>query len=93
MKKLIITITLALGLGMGLNAQNDSFFTYNNYDTDRSSSWGAEAALPTVHGLTAHQSAEAPLGSGIVLLAGMALGYGIKRKIENVETRQQHNKK
>ena len=87
MKKLIITITLALGLGMSLNAQNDTFFTYNNYDTDRSSSWGTEApGIPNVHGLSEdYQVVETPLGSGIILLAGMAIAYGRKRRINNLE--------
>lgn len=93
MKRYIITITLALGLGMGLNAQNDSFFNYSSDgETNRNASWGMTPALPAAHGMTDHQNA-VPVGSGIVLLAGMALGYGIKRKIENVETCQQHDKK
>lgn len=87
MKKLIITITLALGLGMGLNAQNDGFFTstYGEY-RESENDWGLDMPLlPGSHGyLDDYSCAEqAPLGSGIILLAGMALGYGIKRKINN----------
>lgn len=79
MKKLIITITLVLGLGMGLNAQNDSFFDYSSDgETNRNASWGTSPALPAVHGMTDHQNA-VPVGSGIILLAGMALAYGRKR--------------
>ena len=79
MKKLIITITLALGLGMSLNAQNDSFFTYNSIDNKRSE-WGTMPVLPTSAGETADYGANpAPLGSGIILLAGLALAYGRKR--------------
>ena len=67
-----------------LFAQNDSFFNYSEGgETNRSNSWSVEAALPTSHGLTDHQSSEAPLSSGILLLAGLALGYGMKKRIEN----------
>ncbi|MBQ8761525.1 MAG: hypothetical protein IJZ06_08935 [Bacteroidales bacterium] len=84
MKKNIITLIFALGFGMSLNAQSDGFFTYNeSSETNRSTSWSVEAALPTAHGLTDHQSAEAPLGSGILLLAGLAFAYGRKRRNEN----------
>ena len=84
MKKYIITLVFALGFGMSLNAQSDRFFNYSEGgETNRSNSWGVEVVLPTAHGLADHQSAEAPLGSGILLLAGLAFAYGRKRRIDN----------
>ena len=81
MKNLIITIIFAIGLGMSLNAQSDGFFTYNNIDEHRtgSDSWGIMPKLPVSHGFTEDQNA-APLGSGLLILGGMALGYAARRK-------------
>ncbi len=63
-----------------LFAQNDSFFNYSEGgETSRSNSWGVEVTLPTAHGLTDHQSSEAPLSSGLLLLAGLALGYAVRK--------------
>ncbi|MBQ8223572.1 MAG: hypothetical protein IJZ87_09590 [Bacteroidales bacterium] len=84
MKKYIITITLAFGFGIGLNAQNDGFFA-SNYSEYRESEndWGLDMPLlPGSHGyLDDYSCAEqAPLGSGIILLAGMALGYAMRKR-------------
>ena len=81
MRKYIITIIFALGLGMSLNAQSDGFFTYNNVD-DKRTEWGLEPALPYAHGLDGHQSS-APLGSGLLILGALALGY-FRFKSENL---------
>lgn len=83
MKKYIIALVFALGLVMNLNAQSDGFFNYSESgESNRSDSWGTMPTLPSAHGLTDHQDA-VPLGSGIVLLAGLALAYGRKRRINN----------
>ena len=78
MRKYIITIILTLGLGMSLNAQSDGFFTYNNVD-DKRTEWGSEPALPYAHGLDENQSS-APLGSGLLLLAGLGITYASTKK-------------
>ena len=78
MRKYIITIIFALGLGMSLNAQSDGFFTYNNVDEKRTE-WGLEPALPYAHGLDGHQSS-APLGNGLLLLAGLGITYASTKK-------------
>ena len=81
MKKRLMIISSIIILGCStLFAQSDGFFTYSDGgETNRSTSWGVEVTLPTSHGLTAHQSAEAPLGSGLLLLAGLALGYAVRK--------------
>ena len=78
MRKYITTIIFALGLGMSLNAQSDGFFTYNNVDEKRTE-WGLEPALPYAHGLDGHQSS-APLGNGLLLLAGLGITYASTKK-------------
>lgn len=85
MRKYIITIIFALGLGMSLNAQKDGFFTYTDYDADRSFPLGAEApGIPNIHGLSEnYQLAETPLGSGFLILGGLALGYAVRKKNRN----------
>ena len=77
MKKIILTIAIVLGIGFGVSAQSDAFFTqsfseYRNADEEM-------PLLPYAHNLSEHQSA-APLGSGLLILAGLGLGYATLRK-------------
>lgn len=80
MKKIIATIAIILGFGFGVNAQSksDGFFSqslldYRDNDTE----------LPRLpdHGLATNQNA--PIGSGLFLLAAMGLAYGIKKNKKN----------
>ena len=76
MKKIILAI--ALFAAVSANAQSDSFFRYSNVEEQRSNeSWGSMPAM-IGHGLDGDQSA--PLGSGLLLLAGMGLAYGFRKK-------------
>lgn len=81
MKKIILAI--ALFAAVSANAQSDGFFTssYNNYEQNRTTSgtgyWAEEIGLPG-HGLDYNQAA--PLGSGLLLLAGMGIAYGARKK-------------
>ena len=78
MKKLIILSVFAIGFGMSLNAQSDSFFRYNNVEEQRTNeSWGAMPAM-IGHGMESDQSA--PLGSGLLLLGGMAVLYASRKR-------------
>lgn len=60
---------------------NDGFFTYSNYDNRQDSEWGEMPGLPQSYGLTGNQSA--PLGSGFLILGGLALGYAVRKKNRN----------
>ena len=76
MKKIILAI--ALFTAVSASAQSDGFFVYNNVEQNRTENgWGT---MPSMigHGSTEDQSA--PLGSGLLLLAGMGLAYGIRKK-------------
>ena len=76
MKKIILAI--ALFATVSVNAQNDSFFRYNNVEEQRTNeSWGAVPAM-IGHGMEGDQSA--PLGSGLLLLGGMAVLYARRKK-------------
>ena len=79
MKKLIILSVFAIGFGMSLNAQSDSFFRYNNVEEQRTNDWGVAMPAMIGHGLESDQSA-APLGSGLLLLGGMAVLYARRKK-------------
>lgn len=81
MKKLIITIIFALFMGMTMSAQSDAFFAYSDVDNYRGGSdeWGSLPTLPASYGFTTDQNA-APLGSGLLLLGGMAIAYGLRKR-------------
>lgn len=92
MKKYILTIALAIGFGMNLNAQigqsgkSDSFFSSNKYSEYRDEiAMGTMPLLPG-HNTTFDYDADpkpTPVGSGLLLLAGMGLAYGVKRKLKD----------
>ena len=80
MKKIILAI--ALFAAVSANAQNDGFFTSNyNFEQNRNTPgaglWADEIALPG-HGATESQAA--PLGSGLMVLAGLGVAYAMRKK-------------
>jgi hypothetical protein len=76
MKKIILAI--ALFAAVSANAQSDGFFRYNNVEEQRTNeSWGAVPAM-IGHGMEGDQSA--PLGSGLLLLGGMAVLYASRKR-------------
>ncbi len=77
MKKIILAI--ALFATVSANAQNDGFFAsnYNQNRTGEGNNWAEAVGLPG-HGSSTN--AAAPLGSGLLLLGGMALAYGLRKK-------------
>lgn len=80
MKKYIITLVLALGFSMGLNAQSDGFFSSSNNGYRNADIESQFSGVPALVGHTLESNQSAPLGSGMLLLAGMGLGYAALRK-------------
>lgn len=78
MKKVIATLAIILGFGIGVNAQSDAFFTQSFSDYRDVESIDAETPRIPGHDLTANQ--DAPIGTGLLLLTGMGLGYAMLRK-------------
>lgn len=79
-KKLFISIVVIL-LGCGsLVAQKDAFFNSSFEEYRNDDMWGDGPALPISHGSLNDQTANAPLGSGLLLLAGMALTYSTAKR-------------
>ncbi len=79
MKKVLVTLSLVITLGLGVNAQSDAFFSYNDVDSQNrgSGNFSDMPALP-LRGQNTDQSA--PVGSGLLILAGLGLAYGLKRR-------------
>lgn len=84
MKKIITTIIFAIAFGMNVNAQNDGFFSNGNYSEyrDNSDVWGQGLpSLPVQHGVDYDHAAESvPVGSGLLLLGGLAFAYGMRKR-------------
>ena len=77
MKKVFVTLSLILTLGLGASAQSDAFFTYSDVDNQQRSGGTITPVLPG-QGVGGDQPA--PLGSGLLLLAGMGAAYALRRK-------------
>lgn len=79
MKKVFVTLSLVLTLGLGASAQSDAFFSYSDVETPNRTvtESGAMPGLPMRNQSTDHT---APLGSGMLLLAGMGAAYALRRK-------------
>lgn len=75
MKKVIATVAIILGLSVGASAQSDAFFT-QNFSEYRNAD--VETPRLPAHMQTTNQ--DAPVGTGLLLLAGMGLGYAALRK-------------
>ena len=80
MKKIILAI--ALFAAVSANAQSDGFFSSgSNYKEYRENVWAENMpVLPDQHGVTYDFSAEAPLGSGLLVLTGLGLAYAMRKK-------------
>lgn len=76
MKKLIATLVIILGLGASVNAQSDAFFTQSFSDYREA----ADTETPRLPGHALATNQDAPVGTGLLLLVGMGLGYAALRK-------------
>lgn len=86
MKKVILTFVFLslIVFGGDVHAQEratDGFFK-SNYEMYReeNADWGQMPLLPDSHGYQFDYSAEAPIGSGLLLLSVMGVGYLAARK-------------
>lgn len=81
MKKKLFLATIVLMLGCSVSfAQNDAFFTqtYSEYREESNGEWGIMPVLPSQHGGAIDYTA-VPVGSGLLLLAGLGLAYGMRK--------------
>ncbi len=82
MKKIILVIAMFAALGMSAKAQSDGFFSGSGYTEYREDIWAENMpVLPGQHGSNYDFAAEpAPVGSGLLLLAGMGLLYASNKR-------------
>ena len=88
MKKLVMTIAIVLGLAMTTFAQGSMFHRENSGNNGNAvyqerSFFAKEGGGPLTPGLPTHglnENQNAPLGSGIVLLAGLGAAYLVGKK-------------
>lgn len=90
MKRYILTIVLALCFSMSLSAQfsqqnsSDGFFSYGYNEYREESGFGIMPLLPGHNTLLDYDAdpKQVPVGSGLLLLAGLGLGYASFRKLK-----------
>ncbi|MBQ8759847.1 MAG: hypothetical protein IJZ06_00295 [Bacteroidales bacterium] len=82
MKKLLATFAIVITLGLGANAQSDGFFTstYSDYSRTESNQSGISGITPRLPEFGSTSNEPAPIGSGLLLLAGMGVAYALKKK-------------
>ena len=92
MKRYILIIAFTLGLCSNLNAQlyrkglSDGFFSQNNSEYSREGdAYGIMPLLPGHNTLVDYDAdpEQVPVGSGLLLLAGLGLGYALLRKLKD----------
>lgn len=83
MKRIVLSIALVLTLGLSVNAQSDGFFKSTYQDANEEARTGTVRATPGLPGYGGNEDKpadDAPLGSGLLLLAGMGAAYALRRK-------------
>ena len=87
MKKFLVTLSIVMTLGFSANAQmqsvissSDGFFSSNT--TTEENREGETGLFPTLpgRGIADDQDADAPLGSGLLILAGLGVAYAARRR-------------
>ena len=84
MKRVIITLSFIAALGLNVNAQNqstqssDGFF--NNSTLTETNYREGSFVEPNFPDRNKFENQDAPLGSGLLLLAGMGAAYALRRK-------------
>ena len=82
MKRILLTIAIVTTFGLTANAQRDAFFRWNEADNDTyRTGENVNFALPQTHGNDFDSTA--PLGSGLIILGALGVGYAIKKKAED----------
>lgn len=85
MKKFIIAISIIAALGLSVNAQDyyqysgsDGFFSSNSMAPGYRNSTGEDLPLLPMRGQGVDQNA--PLGSGLLILAGLGAAYAMRKR-------------
>ena len=83
MKNIVLTIALLLAFGLAAQAQRDAFVTWDDNDAgwNRLDDNGIIFTLPSMHGSITDDNA--PLGSGLLVLTALGMGYAARKKRRN----------
>ena len=76
MKKILFAIALVLTMGLGASAQFDNFVKWEDDTYRELDEFGF--VVPNSHG--SNQNAQAPLGSGLLILGVLGAVYAVMRK-------------
>ena len=80
MKKLALTLAIVLGLGMTTFADGGGLFQRGNTPEQESAYFKSGDRGPGIPGHGGTGNVDAPLGTGIVLLAGLGAAYLVGKK-------------
>lgn len=85
MKKILLVFAIVMTMVIGVKAQSDGFFRGGDYDDGSRSGMGLSSVTPMLPGGgVAHnytdQPAEAPLGSGLLILSVLGGAYLLRRR-------------
>lgn len=87
MKRLVLSVAIILTLGLGAYAQSsDGFFTttYSEYNEIKREQYGnldaIAPALPRFDLVEDADHSAVPVGSGLMLLAGMGAAYAMRKR-------------
>lgn len=89
MKKILLTLTIVATLGLSANAQfysntntqNDGFFSSSVPGGQYRDGTSGDEIFPALPGMGVYGDQNAvPVGSGLLLLAGMGIAYALRRK-------------
>lgn len=88
MKKIIITLSFVVAMMLNVVAQESGVHSYDGFfsSTESSGNRGSGSVLstPSIPGMGEFEDQdgdgdELPLGSGLLILAGMGLAYGLRK--------------
>lgn len=82
MKKIALTLAIILGMGIGAFAQEKGLFGMGpGRESSGDNRTEQGLILPTAHGNTGDANAtDTPLGSGLLLLAGLGAAYAASKR-------------
>lgn len=86
MKKIIITLSFVVAMMLNVTAQENGVYSYDGFFSSTESSGnrglGSTSSTPSIPGMGEFEDQdgdELPVGSGLLILAGMGLAYGLRK--------------
>lgn len=86
MKKIIITLSFVVAMMLNVTAQESGVYSYDGFFSSTESSGnrglGSTSSTPSMPGMNVFgdQDGDVPVGSGLLILAGLGLAYAARRR-------------